>query len=505
MSVDGSEETNDTNKAQVLIQPKPYNRLSKDREETRAQSRSSEGEDKEANPELTTQQKDISDDRSTPRESENRPSNPFSTKLSPISDSPKKPSPDKDLADRTSVQTPAFRDKDHVGSFVESNVDSNDKREAYRSSGSGRTKQRGSSPFMVVQRNDMDSKRNSVLTSGSKHSRDASLSAISAEGDWKNTALKQVTLTNTAKNIRQKAADPIQSYDPEEEKKGEEPSDEWQAVNIVERTLDDSGDTGHLADPYDLEDENIREKSSSPDSSRSPVRDDDQKQRLVLDKLENANLPLSSRNRHASPMRVSSRQDDVSSGSEMRELKLALGGMSDRSGNGKFEYNHEKNFYEGENVIFSDEGSNDSFNQRLQMEDEGEDNVWEKPTEKQFASINIMRSLSLKMQKGDETDQAIQKVLQNLVKNFLDLYNPDSLNESNQNLTQTQKLEQKNQSLIYELATCLPFVKIAPGKYLVGTDIRYIQIKGRGVLVRTGGGYMYLSEYLLHYAKTECL
>jgi len=125
----------------------------------------------------------------------------------------------------------------------------------------------------------------------------------------------------------------------------------------------------------------------------------------------------------------------------MRELKLALGGMSDRSGNGKFEYNHEKNFYEGENVIFSDEGSNDSFNQRLQMEDEGEENVWEKPTEKQFASINIMRSLSLKMQKGDETDQAIQKVLQNLVKNFLDLYNPDSLNESNQNLTQTQKLE----------------------------------------------------------------
>ena len=34
---------------------------------------------------------------------------------------------------------------------------------------------------------------------------------------------------------------------------------------------------------------------------------------------------------------------------------------------------------------------------------------------------------------------------------------------------------------------------------------RYIQIKGRGVLVRTGGGYMYLSEFMLHYAKSECL
>jgi len=59
--------------------------------------------------------------------------------------------------------------------------------------------------------------------------------------------------------------------------------------------------------------------------------------------------------------------------------------------------------------------------------------------------------------------------------------------------------------LIYELATCLPFVKIKQGIYLVGTEIRSIQIKGRGVLVRTGGGYMYLSEFLLHYAKSECL
>ena len=59
--------------------------------------------------------------------------------------------------------------------------------------------------------------------------------------------------------------------------------------------------------------------------------------------------------------------------------------------------------------------------------------------------------------------------------------------------------------MIYELATCLPFVKLSPGRYIVGTEIRSIQIKGRGVLVRTGGGFMYLSEFLLHYAKSECL
>ena len=70
-----------------------------------------------------------------------------------------------------------------------------------------------------------------------------------------------------------------------------------------------------------------------------------------------------------------------------------------------------------------------------------------------------------------------------------------------------QKLEKQNQRLIYELATCLPLVKVydTDGMYLVGTEFKKIQMKGRGVLVRTGGGYMYLSEYLLHYAKAECL
>lgn len=42
------------------------------------------------------------------------------------------------------------------------------------------------------------------------------------------------------------------------------------------------------------------------------------------------------------------------------------------------------------------------------------------------------------------------------------------------NMTKTQKLERKNSGLIYELATCLPFVKIAAGRYLVGTEVRAI-------------------------------
>ena len=91
----------------------------------------------------------------------------------------------------------------------------------------------------------------------------------------------------------------------------------------------------------------------------------------------------------------------------------------------------------------------------------------------------------------------------NLAKNVLVDFDPNDHEMAN--LTKAQQLEKKNQSLIYELATCLPFVKLGPGKFLIGSEVRNIQIKGRGVLVRTGGGFMYLSEFMLHYAKIECI
>ena len=157
---------------------------------------------------------------------------------------------------------------------------------------------------------------------------------------------------------------------------------------------------------------------------------------------------------------------------------------------------------EENDVIFSDEGSNDSFN--IQEDDEDLQKIWQQPKVDQKASLQFMRATTLRMAKGDETDQAIQKVLQNLVNHYLTDFDPDEV-ENDTKLTIDQRLEKKNQSLIYELATCLPFVKLSTGRYLVGTEVRQIQIKGRGVLVRTGGGYMYLSEFLLHYAKSECL
>ena len=55
------------------------------------------------------------------------------------------------------------------------------------------------------------------------------------------------------------------------------------------------------------------------------------------------------------------------------------------------------------------------------------------------------------------------------------------------------------------MATYLPFVKLASGKYLIGVHERQLQLKGSGCLVRTGEGYMPLDEYLKQYSRSECI
>ena len=51
----------------------------------------------------------------------------------------------------------------------------------------------------------------------------------------------------------------------------------------------------------------------------------------------------------------------------------------------------------------------------------------------------------------------------------------------------------------------LPIVKLEPGKYLIGTHAKQLQLKGICVLVRSAGGFMQLDDYLKHYARVECL
>ena len=55
------------------------------------------------------------------------------------------------------------------------------------------------------------------------------------------------------------------------------------------------------------------------------------------------------------------------------------------------------------------------------------------------------------------------------------------------------------------MVTYMPFIKIEPGRYLIGTRERKLSIKGSKILVRTGGGFSYFEEYIKHYSRQECI
>lgn len=51
----------------------------------------------------------------------------------------------------------------------------------------------------------------------------------------------------------------------------------------------------------------------------------------------------------------------------------------------------------------------------------------------------------------------------------------------------------------------VPIVKLDTGKYLVGTEVKSMQIKNDSLIVRVGGGYCLLEEHIARVARVECL
>lgn len=48
-----------------------------------------------------------------------------------------------------------------------------------------------------------------------------------------------------------------------------------------------------------------------------------------------------------------------------------------------------------------------------------------------------------------------------------------------------------------------PIVRIAQGKYLIGTESKMLVIKGESCMVRVGGGFEKLDEYLMRNSEAE--
>lgn len=52
-----------------------------------------------------------------------------------------------------------------------------------------------------------------------------------------------------------------------------------------------------------------------------------------------------------------------------------------------------------------------------------------------------------------------------------------------------------NAQLCEILGIMLPVIKIAPGKYLIGTQVKQLQKKEKNLILRVGGGYTDLDTY----------
>lgn len=95
----------------------------------------------------------------------------------------------------------------------------------------------------------------------------------------------------------------------------------------------------------------------------------------------------------------------------MQELKNALGGngnnggMSDRSVN--YMFNQSMQMYDGEVGLNTEEDSVGSDEMDEEARTRAIANLWENANSLNMVSLQILRQVTQKMEKGDETDQAI--------------------------------------------------------------------------------------------------
>ena len=172
------------------------------------------------------------------------------------------------------------------------------------------------------------------------------------------------------------------------------------------------------------------EESSGSNEENQAIKNLPQERVINYEKFA---APNSGRVKSGSDPILSNRENNLSSSSDMRELKLALGDKSDRSGNGTAQ-DQKASMLEIDGEIFSDEaGSSDASFDLEKYEDE-QDNLWQKAAEEvKKASLQFCRGITKRLKKGDDVDQAIGSVLSNFISNVLT--HDSNAVENDQNLT----------------------------------------------------------------------
>lgn len=240
---------------------------------------------------------------------------------------------------------------------------------------------------MVVKPTSVESLNRSMRSGSNSISR---ISENEKSREWRQSPLKEINITSLVQRVKKKAqvSAALTVADPAYNKN----------IEFLEKTLDDSGDPfGHISERQ-LEQEASEESKVDQDINAMrkslPLMHDN-----IGEGLPEGEAPISGR---SIQKEITPRSNaDHSSSSDMRELKMALGGFSDRSGNNNanFNYNSQTNILDIEGPIFSDEGSQDSMGHAAaqdhdQSEAAKQERVWEMAANAKKSSLAFMKSIT---------------------------------------------------------------------------------------------------------------
>lgn len=184
-------------------------------------------------------------------------------------------------------------------------------------------------------------------------------------------------------------------------------------------------------------------------------------------------------------------QENTSSSSDIKELQKALNGLSDRSDGVPFARDFvprdsspfappsdEARGPEEKKVAFKGpvdtprDSDQDSFC-LSEEEDAMPESLWERAAKSGVKSLGMLRQVTQRLESGGEMDQCIVKVLRNLTNKVLNDYADRDLSS----LSKAELLDRQEKQVVFELATCLPILKLDEAKYLIGTEARMLKQK----------------------------
>lgn len=107
------------------------------------------------------------------------------------------------------------------------------------------------------------------------------------------------------------------------------------------------------------------------------------------------------------------------------------------------------------------------------------------------------------IEKPSEIDQQIANMIERIKSTTKDLINQKKQEAADSGEDYFEFMDSKQVGAA--LVEHMPIIKLEEGEYLIGTEKKKIIVKANNLLIRVGGGYITLEEYITRNAPFECI